>query len=291
MKKALLRAIWICTFLIGLSLLLYPTVSDWWNTRHASRAIIDYAAAWKNLTEEDHSALFQRAEIYNREIGEIAFPLMYHERVQGYEDALNVDGSGIMGYITIDKIKVQLPIYHGTSEGVLQKGVGHLAGSSLPIGGAGTHAVLSAHRGLPSARLFTDLDRVQIGDRFLLTVLDRELVYEVDQILTVEPQEVEALYCVEGEDLCTLITCTPYGVNSHRLLVRGRRVVEDTPPAFISSDAVAMPHYAAAPLLVLPFLLVWGGIAGLNVVGRRVYEKNRIASDAGGFAGTTGKGA
>lgn len=291
MKRILPKIILICTFLIGLSLLLYPTVSNWWNNRHASRAIIDYAAAWENLTEEDYTALFRAAETYNREIARIEFPLMYHDRVRGYEDALNVDGSGIMGYVTIEKIKVQLPIYHGTSEGVLQKGVGHLTGSSLPIGGEGTHAVLSAHRGLPSARLFTDLDRMQVGDRFLLTVLDRELVYEVDQILTVLPEEVEPLYCVAGEDLCTLITCTPYGVNSHRLLVRGRRVAADTPPAVIPSDAVMFPHYAAAPLLALPFLLIWWGVPGINAVRRSLYAKNRMAADVDGSAGAAGKGA
>lgn len=290
MKKIFPTIILICTFLIGLSLLLYPTVSDWWNSKHASRAIIDYAAAWENLTEEDYSALFQAAQAYNREIAQIDFPLMYHDRVQGYEETLNVDGSGIMGYVTIEKIKVQLPIYHGTSEGVLQKGVGHLTGTSLPIGGSGNHAVLSAHRGLPSARLFTDLDRMQVGDRFRLTILDQELIYEVDQILTVEPHEVEPLYCVAGEDLCTLITCTPYGVNSHRLLVRGRRVAADTPPAVLPSDAVMLPHYAAAPVLALPFLLFWGGIMVLNAVRRRSNAENHIAADAGGTAGFAGKG-
>ena len=212
-------------FLIGLSLLLYPSVSNWWNSLHASSVIVEYNAAQKELSAEDYEALFAAAEDYNRSISEIDFPLMYYDQVAGYEQVLNLDGSGVMGYIHIPKIKVKLPILHGTSEGVLQKAIGHLQGTSLPTGGAGNHCVLSAHRGLPSARLFTDLDQIKTGDGFSLTVLNRELHYEVDQILTVEPHEVEALYPVEGEDYCTLVTCTPYGVNSHRLLVRGKRIL------------------------------------------------------------------
>lgn len=224
MKKIWPALLMILCFLFGLSLLLYPTVSNWWNTRHASSVIIDYAAAQEKLTDADYEALFAAAEAYNRSITELDFPLMYYDQVEGYEQTLNLDGSGVMGYVAIPKIKVTLPVLHGTSEGVLQKAIGHLEGTSLPTGGEGNHCVLSAHRGLPSAKLFTDLDRMETGDRFSLTVLNRELHYEIDQILTVEPQEVEALYPVEGEDYCTLVTCTPYGVNSHRLLVRGRRI-------------------------------------------------------------------
>ena len=224
MKKTWPTVIVIVCFLIGLSLLLYPSVSNWWNSIHASSVIIDYAAAQKKLSDEECAALFAAAEAYNRSISEIDFPLMYYDQVEGYEQTLNLDGSGVMGYITIPKIDVKLPVLHGTSEGVLQKAVGHLEGTSLPTGGTGNHCVLSAHCGLPSARLFTDLDQMKTGDQFTLTVLNRELIYEIDQILTVEPQEVEALYPVEGEDYCTLVTCTPYGVNSHRLLVRGRRI-------------------------------------------------------------------
>lgn len=257
MKKALPTVILILCFLIGLSLLLYPAVSNWWNSMHASRAIVDYDAAKNALTEEDHAQLFQAAEEYNHRIKEIDFPLMYHDQVKGYEEALNPAGSGIMGYITIPKIGVQLPIYHGTSEGVLQKAVGHLTGSSLPTGGQGNHCVLSAHRGLPSAKLFTDLDQLREGDRFTLSILNRELLYEVDQILIVEPQEVEALYPQEGEDYCTLTTCTPYGVNSHRMLVRGRRTEpEAAPAAAITADAVMLKPFAAAPLIALPMLAV-----------------------------------
>ena len=225
MKKTTILVL-LC-FLIGLSLLLYPSVSNWWNSLHASSVIVEYNAAQEELSAEDYEALFAAAEDYNRSISEIDFPLMYYDQVAGYEQVLNLDGSGVMGYIHIPKIKVKLPILHGTSEGVLQKAIGHLQGTSLPTGGAGNHCVLSAHRGLPSARLFTDLDQIKTGDGFSLTVLNRELHYEVDQILTVEPHEVEALYPVEGEDYCTLVTCTPYGVNSHRLLVRGRRILQE----------------------------------------------------------------
>lgn len=268
MKKTILTLLLTSFFLVGLSLMLYPSVSNWWNSMHASRAIVDYDAARKNLTEEDYTALFDRAEAYNRQITQIDFPLMYHERVPGYEQMLDVDGSGIMGYITIEKIKVRLPIYHGTSEGVLQKGVGHLPGSSLPIGGVGNHSVLSAHRGLPSAKLFTDLDQMRVGDRFVLTVLDRELTYEIDQILTVEPKEVDELYPVAGEDYCTLVTCTPYGVNSHRLLVRGHYVIPEEKPRVIVADAVSLQPYAAAPIFALPFVLIWGMILSIKMVRR-----------------------
>lgn len=258
-----MKKIWptICVtlcFLIGLSLLLYPSISNWWNSLHASSVIVDYEKARETLTEADYKVLFDKAEAYNRKIKKIDFPLMYHDQVDGYEDALNLDGSGVMGYITIDKIHVKLPILHGTSEGVLQKAIGHLEGTSLPTGGAGNHCVLSAHRGLPSAKLFTDLDQMKTGDRFTLTVLNRELIYEVDQILTVEPQEVEALYPVQGEDYCTLVTCTPYGVNSHRLLVRGRRVFPEEPVEIpITTDAAPLHRLSAAPLLGIPMIAVW----------------------------------
>lgn len=258
MKKVRPTLLLILFFLIGLSLLLYPAVSNWWNSLHASRAIVDYDMVRKHMTEADYEAMFAAAEGYNQRIGQIDFPLMYHEQVTGYEEALNVDGSGVMGYITIPKINVKLPINHGTSEGVLQKSVGHLTGSSLPTGGKGNHCVLSAHRGLPSAKLFTDLDLMRIGDRYTLTILNRELVYEVDRILTVLPQEVEPLYPVAGEDYCTLVTCTPYGVNSHRLLVRGHRVTAETPISLlIQEDAIGLQPYSAAPLLAFLVLLVW----------------------------------
>ena len=188
----------------------------------------------------------------------LKFPLMYYDQIEGYESLLDITGTGIMGYIDIPKIDVKLPIYHGTSEGVLRIAVGHVQGSSLPTGGEGMHCVLSAHRGLPSARLFTDMDQIQIGDIFTLSVLDRTLTYQVDQILTVLPHEVEPLYAVEGEDYCTLVTCTPYGINSHRMLVRGRRSESAATVRVkrVTADAAIVEPLLVAPVVAAPILLL-----------------------------------
>ena len=257
MKKHWSTILLFLIFFIGLSLMLYPSFADWWNSFHQSRAIVDYDAALAEMEPEDYSAYFAAAEEYNRKMAEVEFPLMYHDEVPGYSDALNLTGNGIMGYIQIPKIDVSLPVYHGTSEGVLQVAVGHLEGTSLPTGGVGNHCALSAHRGLPSARLFTDLDKMEVGDIFVLTVLDRVLTYEVDQILIVEPQNVEPLYPVEGQDLCTLITCTPYGINSHRMLVRGHRVDTVITKTFrVTADAVQIEPVIVAPFVAAPMLLV-----------------------------------
>lgn len=270
MKRMWPTILLILFFLIGLSLMLYPTVSNWWNSLHASGVIVDYDTARADLTEADCQRLFSAAESYNQRILKIDFPLMYYNQVSGYAQALNLNGTGVMGYITIPKIDVELPILHGTSEGVLQKTIGHLEGTSLPTGGKGNHCVLSAHRGLPSARLFTDLDQMKLGDRFTLSVLNRQLHYEIDQILTVEPQEVEALYPVEGEDYCTLVTCTPYGVNSHRLLVRGTRVFpKETARVTASAEAVELNRSGSALLLVVPLFTIWVIFFSLRIVRRK----------------------
>ncbi len=258
MKKHGSTILLVLILLIGLSLMLYPSFADWWNSFHQSRAIVDYDQALADLSEADYSAFFEEAHDYNRRIREIDFPLMYHEDVSGYMQALNLTGNGIMGYIEIPKIDVSLPIYHGTSESVLQVAVGHLEGTTLPTGGLGNHCALSAHRGLPSARLFTDLDKMEVGDIFTLTVLDRVLTYEVDQILIVDPQDVEALYPVEGRDLCTLITCTPYGINTHRMLVRGTRIenIEEKRVIHVTADAIQIEPVIVAPLVAAPMLLI-----------------------------------
>ncbi len=213
-------------FIAGAGILAYPTVSDRWNGRVQSRAVSSYNSAVTELTESDYSAYLAAAGEYNRLLGEVGMneAFIHPESVPGYEDTLDVTGTGIMGTITIEKIGVDLPICHGTGADVLAKGAGHLEGSSLPIGGKGNHSVISAHRGLPNSRLFTDLDRLEIGDVFTLHVLGEDLYYEVDQIMTVLPDEIEELYPVGGRDLCTLMTCTPYGINTHRLLVRGHRI-------------------------------------------------------------------
>lgn len=258
MKKHLSTILLVLVLIIGLSLLLYPTVSNYWNSLHQTKAIIDYDAAMSNLQPEDFSAFFEVAEEYNRKLSKISYPLMYFEQVEGYEKALDISGTGIMGYITIPKINVQLPIYHGTSEGVLQIAVGHVQGSSLPTGGAGTHSVFSAHRGLPSARLFTDLDKMEVQDTFYVTVLDRLLTYQVDQIIIVEPDEVEELYAKADRDYCTLITCTPYGINSHRMLVRGHRIEnpEEEVIVHVTADAMQIDPIIVAPIVAAPILMV-----------------------------------
>ena len=258
MKKHISTIILILVLVVGLSLILYPTVADWWNSFHQSRAIADYDAILSEMKEEDYTHLFEAAMEYNRQLQQVKFPLMYYDQVPGYEDLLDITGTGIMGYIDIPSIQVELPLYHGTSEGVLQMAVGHVQGTSLPTGGESTHCVISAHRGLPSARLFTDLDKLQIGDTFTLTVVDRVLTYEVDQILTVLPHEVEPLYVQEGEDYCTLVTCTPYGINTHRLLVRGTRIENEVVATVkrVTADAVRIQPILVAPMVAAPILLI-----------------------------------
>lgn len=256
-KRDYSNFILVLIFFIGLSVLLYPSVSDYWNSKVQSRAIVDYESMLKDLTPEDYTAVFAQADQYNEQIRNIAYPLMYHDQVPGYEETLNVTGNGIMGYITIPKIQVELPVYHGTGEAVLNVASGHVQGTSLPVGGESTHAVLSAHRGLPSARLFTDLDKLEVGDVFTITVLDRLLTYQIDKIQIVRPNEVDALYVTEGEDYCTLVTCTPYGINTHRLLVRGTRV--ETPEVkniYITTDAYRIDSLILTPVVAAPMLLV-----------------------------------
>lgn len=258
MKKHITTILLILVLVVGLSLILYPTIADWWNSFHQSRAIADYDAILSEMKEEDYTHLFEAAMAYNEQLRQLKFPLMYYDQVPGYDDLLDITGTGIMGYIDIPSIQVELPIYHGTSEGVLQIAAGHVEGSSLPTGGENTHCVLSAHRGLPSARLFTDLDKMQIGDTFTLSVVDRILTYEVDQILTVLPHEVEPLYVQEGEDYCTLVTCTPYGINTHRLLVRGTRIenAEEVVVKRVTADAVQIQPLLVAPMVAAPILLL-----------------------------------
>lgn len=257
-KSPVFTIILILVLVVGLFLLLYPSFSNYWNDLHQTQAIANYDAIVSSISKEDYSHLFEDAIAYNHALNAIKFPLMYHKEVPGYDNLLNVTGSGIMGYINIPKINIQLPVYHGTSEAVLQVAVGHVEGSSLPTGGEGMHCVLSAHRGLPSAKLFTDLDKMELGDTFTLSILDQILTYQVDQILIVEPNDVEALYTVEGEDYCTLVTCTPYGVNSHRMLVRGTRIANDKQYTDIrvTADASIVDPLLVAPFVAAPILLV-----------------------------------
>ena len=230
-KKHILTIIITVIFLAGLGFLLYPTVSNLWNRAHQSMAIAAYTQQVEKLDDSANKKMLKAARKYNESLlkQEDHWKLSEEDKKK-YESLLDVSGTGIMGYIEIPKIDCSLPIYHGTDEGALQIAIGHLEGSSLPVGGKSTHCVLSGHRGLPSARLFTDLDQMEEGDIFILNVLGRKLAYEVDQIKVVLPEEISDLELEEGKDLCTLITCTPYGINTHRLLVRGHRTkyVEET---------------------------------------------------------------
>ena len=255
----LTTVILVLILIAGVCLLLYPSVSDYWNSFHQTRAIATYAEEVAGLDEDRYEAVWQAAKEYNAALlqRENHFILTDGQKAD-YEQQLDVSGVGVMGYVEIPSIKCSLPIYHGTDEAVLQIAVGHLEWSSLPTGGESTHCVLSGHRGLPSARLFTDLDKLETGDVFMLRVLDEVLTYEVDQILIVEPQETQALQIVEGEDYCTLVTCTPYGVNTHRLLVRGHRIenLADSASVRVTADAVQIEPLLVAPVVAIPMLLI-----------------------------------
>lgn len=263
MKKHLPTVILILVFLTELSLLLYPSVSDYWNSFHQSRAIAAYAENVAELDSNQYNQLWSEATAYNRDLLNRANPFSMTEAEKArYEQMLDVSGNGIMGYIEIPDINCSLPIYHGTDEGILQVAVGHLPWSSLPVGGESTHCVISGHRGLPSAKLFTNLDQLSEGDIFMLRVLDEVLTYEVDQILIVEPDDVEALKVEKGKDYCTLVTCTPYGINTHRLLVRGHRVEnpDDSVSVRVTADAMQIEPVLVAPVVAVPvllLLLVW----------------------------------
>ena len=250
MKKNKSTIILILVFFVGLSVMLYPTLSDYVNQLHQSRAVATYAEDVDNLTDADYSAYFDAADAFNAQVAANENALYRPDQLTGYNETLDITGTGIMGYITISKIGVELPIYHGTGDSVLQIAAGHLEGTSL--------AVISAHRGLPSAKLFTNLDQLEVGDTFTITVLDRVLTYEVDKISIVLPTETDELKIAEGKDYVTLMTCTPYGINTHRLLVRGRRV--ETPDQYkhlrVTAEALKIEPIIVAPIMALPMLLI-----------------------------------
>lgn len=257
MKNKLINLSLLFLFFIGLSVMLYPTISDYWNSKTQSAAIIDYEKTVSAMEPEDYSAYFEAADKYNNELLGLDYPLMQSDSINGYDDILNVNGDGMMGYITISQIKVELPIYHGTEKSVLNIATGHLKGSSFPIGGQSTHAILSAHRGLPSAKLFTDLDKLEVGDTFDVTILDRVTTYEIDQIRIVEPNEVDELFIEDGKEYCTLLTCTPYGINTHRLLVRGHRVdTSGQKAAYITTEAYQVDTMIVALVVGISILVI-----------------------------------
>lgn len=259
MKKAkkgniVSSVILILIFVAGLSLLLYPTISNWWNSTRSSQAISNYQEVVNTIKEEEYNKLLENAKEYNK-----SFYRHYLNRDEQkvYENLLNIGNNGMMGYVVIPSIDVKLPLYHGTTESVLQIAAGHLEWSSLPVGGESTHCVISGHRGLPSAKLFTDLDKMSNGDLFQLNILNETFTYEVDQILTVEPEDSEQLQIIEGRDYCTLVTCTPYGINTHRLLIRGHRVENPEDLKFhVSSDATQIDNVIVAVIIAVPILVV-----------------------------------
>ena len=258
-KKNAVTLILLAVFLAGAGLIAYPTFSDWWNSFHQSRAVSSYAETVASMNVEEYDRIISEAERYNEELsGSGMLWTMTDEEEERYESLLKVSDTGIMGYIDIPKINITLPIYHGTDEAVLQVAIGHIEGSSLPVGGEGSHCVVSGHRGLPSARLFTDLDKMTEGDTFTLTVLNRTLTYEVDQIRTVEPTDLSDLAIEEGKDYCTLMTCTPYGINTHRLLVRGVRTENAVmkPGVFVKNEAFKVDTLIVTPITAIPLLII-----------------------------------
>ncbi len=256
-RNRIITLILILVLLAGLAVLLYPSVAAWWNSRVQSRAVASYDQAVAGLTDENYAEILKQAEAYNQALYALgsATALAVPDKIDGYWDTLDLTGTGILGYVTIEKIKVQLPIYHGTSSAVLSAGAGHIQGSSLPVGGENTHSVISAHRGLPSSTLFTHLDQLEIGDTFTITVLDQVYTYQVDQISIVLPDEIEDLYIEAGQDCCTLMTCTPYGINTHRLLVRGTRI-ETGSHIRVSGDATKLKAILVAPFLAVPLAII-----------------------------------
>ena len=259
MKKKWQNALLVLLLLAGVALLVYPTFADYWNSFHQSRAIANYSQVVSTIENDQYDQLWADARAYNElvPLRRNRFYLSDEERAV-YNAQLDATGLGIMGYIEIPRIDVSLPIYHGTDEAVLQIAIGHIEGSSLPVGGPGTHCAVSGHRGLPSATLFSKLDALENGDIFQLHVLDETLTYEVDQTLIVEPFDLTGLDIIEGQDLCTLVTCTPYGVNSHRLLVRGHRVEtpEEEKVIRVVADAIQIEPLLVAPVVAAPMLLL-----------------------------------
>lgn len=247
--------IMVLLFFMGLLVLLYPTLSDFYNQKVQSAAIVNYESILADYEEKDYTSLFEEANQYNEELKKLSDPYLMYETLKNYNNIINANGKGMMGYIQIDKIKVELPIYHGTSEEVLNVAVGHLEGSSIPVGGLGTHSVLSAHRGLPSTKLFTDLDKLEIGDIFTVTILNRQLTYQIDHIEIVEPHNINNLKIDPNEDYLTLMTCTPYGINTHRLLVRGKRIENIEKPVYITTEAFRISTITVTSLVAIPIIL------------------------------------
>lgn len=273
----------IVLMVIGLGIIAYPSISNYWNSLHQSRAISKYVRTVAEMDDSRYQELWEAAQAYNRAL--VDHPLHWElteEETKAYEKILDVSGTGIMGYIEIPKIGCALPIYHGINETVLQIAIGHLPNSSLPVGGETSHTLLSGHRGLPSARLFTDIDRLEIGDQFFIRVLGETLAYEVDDIRVVLPSDLSTLGLVKGQDYCTLITCTPYGVNTHRLLVRGRRIEleEEMIPVEVTPEAIEIPRKNTILYIVIPVLFIL--LVAILLIVRKKSKKHKETKVQGG---------
>ncbi|CDA60939.1 lPXTG-site transpeptidase (Sortase) family protein [Clostridium sp. CAG:524] len=254
MKDHKITMLMILFFFIGLLVFFYPTLSNYYNEKSQSRTIYNYENILKNTNQIDFGKVKNDAIEYNKKLSKLKEPLLTYDTLKNYKKLLNINNDGMMGYLTIDKIKVELPIYHTVSETVLNSSVGHLEGTSLPIGGKGTHSVLSAHRGLPSAKLFTELDKLEIGDTFKITILDETHVYKVDKISIVKPNDRNELKINKDNDYITLLTCTPYGINTHRLLVRGERIKGDIKKDYITTEGFKVNRLIVMPIIALPII-------------------------------------
>ena len=269
MRRRLGNILLTLAFVLGIALIAYPSFSDWWNSFHQTRAIAGYTAQVANMDKEEFDRMWAEAESFNEYLSKKSGRFnLTEEELATYNSILDVTGTGIMGYIDIPSINISLPVYHGTDEAILQIAIGHIEGTSFPIGGEGTHSAVSGHRGLPSAKLFTDIDQLQAGDKFLLQILDRTLTYEVDQIRIVEPGDISELAIAPGKDYCTLVTCTPYGINTHRLLIRGTRVANEAGELVVPAEAFRIPNYITIPAIGVPLLFLTL-IVLLVVSGRR----------------------
>ena len=256
LKKHLLTVILVAGLAAGAGLLLYPSVANYWNSFHQTRAIMAYSDAVSEMSQEDYTAILDEAKAYNKRLGKSGIQWnMTDEQKKEYNKMLRIDGTDVMGYVSIPKIHVKLPLYHGTDESILQTSIGHLEQTSLPVGGKSSHCSVSGHRGLPSARLFTDLDRLKEGDTWTMTILNETVTYEADQIRIVEPEDLSNLGIEKKKDFCTLITCTPYGVNTHRLLIRGHRIPNADGDANLTADAIQIEPKYIAPFLSIPILI------------------------------------
>lgn len=256
-KRNLLTVVMTAGMLIGISLLLYPSVANYWNGFHQARTIMEYTQVVSSMDKDDYKNILRDARKYNKRLSKTGFRWsMSDAERRDYERQLKVKGTKAIGYISVPKLHIRLPLMHGTDEEVLQTAIGHLEQTSLPVGGKGSHCVISGHRGLPSSRLFTDIDKIKEGDTWTITVLNETLTYECDQVRIVLPNDLSDLKIEKGKDLCTLVTCTPYGVNTHRLLVRGHRVPNANGSADVTADAIQIEPIFIAPFLAIPMVLI-----------------------------------